>query len=228
MYDVDLHAHTRFFHHLPGRPTAYDPVGAELLAMVSRRRGMDGVALTNHDYRFDASTNGLEFVPGIEVSTTMGHALVVGPDPPRGTIPYRMEPVEVVEFAHDNDCAAIMAHPFRGSKLRESGADFDAVELNGKHPQTHDRVRELATELELPIVAGSDAHYPIEAARGYTRIDAEELTPEAVVDAIRDGRVEPHVEDWPTQRMIQTAYGYVHSIKHGGRGYDRPAKPIER
>lgn len=232
MFSVDLHAHTRFFHHLPGRPTAYDPLGAELLARVAKHRGMDGVALTNHDYyaSYQARPRDLAFIPGIEISTTMGHALMVGPDPPSGTIPYRMEPAEVVELARDHGCATIIAHPFRDSMLRESDAEFDAVEFNGKHPRTHERARKLAAERELPIVAGSDAHYPFEAARGYTRIDADELTPAAVVAAIREGRVEPRIEEWPSQRFIQSAYSVVHRLKgvYEEEPYDSPTVPIRQ
>jgi len=120
MFTVDLHAHTRFFHGFQAEPTPYDPIGARLLALWGRRAGLDGIALTNHDYYrpFDSATGGPQFIPGIEVTTTAGHLLVVGPDPPRRTIPGERTP-EVVSQAHRNGCAAIIAHPYRRSRVRE-------------------------------------------------------------------------------------------------------------
>ncbi|WP_232701896.1 PHP-associated domain-containing protein [Halobacterium wangiae] len=215
MFDVDLHAHTRFFHWSAGEPTRYDPLGANLLALASRLQGMDGVALTNHDYYTDvgAISTTPVFIPGIEVSTTDGHVLVVGPDPPSRTPPGELTPRAVVELAHAADCAAIIPHPYRHGSIHESGADFDAVEISGKHPQNAEQIRELGDELGLPVVAGSDAHFPFEAGRAYTRIDADTLTPESVVDAIRDGRVEPRVRNGPTQRLLRTAYRHIHRYK---------------
>jgi predicted metal-dependent phosphoesterase TrpH len=220
VFDVDLHAHTRFFHWAEGRPTPFDPVGARALALVSRWRGLDGVALTNHDYYTALSAGGDTpvFLPGIEVSTTRGHALVVGPDPPAYTKPGALTPGEVVSIAHDAGCAAIIPHPYRRGTVLDSQAGFDAVEINGKHPASADQVRQLATDLDLPIVAGSDAHFPFEAGRAYTRIDADELTPESVVEAIRDGRVEPKVKRGTSQRLLQRAYHYIHRAKRRTKG----------
>jgi len=220
VFDVDLHAHTRFFHWVEGRPTPYDPLGARALAAVSRMRGLDGVALTNHDYYSALSAGGDApvFLPGIEVSSTRGHVLVVGPDPPTYTEPGALTPAEVVEIAHDAGCAAIIPHPYRRGTVLETQADFDAVEINGKHPSSANQVRELAAALDVPIVAGSDAHFPFEAGRAYTRIDAAELTPEAVVDAIRAGRVEPKVARGPSHRLLQRAYRYIHLAKRRTRG----------
>ena len=212
MYSIDLHAHTRFFHGWPGRPTPFDPIGANLLALYCRWQGLDGVATTNHDYyaEFDTVTAKPQLVPGIEISTTDGHALVVGPDPPERTTPGRLTPHEVVSLAHDAGCAAIIAHPYRRSTVSESGAMFDAVEINGKHPSDVEQVRELADRLDLPIVGGSDAHYPIEAGRAYTTIDADRLTPTSVVSAIKEGRVEPHVRHGSFHGAVRRAYWYVH------------------
>lgn len=212
MYSVDLHTHTRFFHSSPGRPTRFDPLGADLLAAFGRRRGLDGIALTNHDYyrAFDAASGSPLFLPGIEVSTTDGHVLVVGPEPPARTPPGELTPREVVSRAHEAGCAAIIAHPYRRSRVRESGADFDAVEINGKHPRTAAAVRSLAERLDVPVVGGSDAHFPFETGRAYTTIDAETLTPESVVAAIRDGRVEPAVRDGFPDRFLRKGYRYVH------------------
>ena len=213
MYHVDLHAHTRFFHSIPEQATAYDPLGAWLLGRTASARGLDAVALTNHDYYESFPDSGVTFIPGIEVTTTKGHVLVVGPDPPDHTKAGTLTPEEVVEEAHDRGCAAILPHPFRSSSVRESEAPFDAVELNGKHPDTHGRVRELAEERSLPMTAGSDAHFPFEAARGFTRVHAAELTPESIVEAVRDGRVEPIYRGGPLERFLQPAYRMIHKVK---------------
>lgn len=212
MYAVDVHTHTRFFHGFDGRPTSFDPVGANLLALFGRWQGLDGVALTNHDYYADFATVTATpvFIPGVEVTTTDGHALLVGSDPPSRTTPGDLTPREAVTLAHESGCAAIVAHPYRRSSVRDSGAAFDAVEVNGKHPHDLERVRKLAADLDLPIVGGSDAHYPFEAGRAFTAVDAPDLTPEAVVAAIREGRVEPRVRGGFVNRFVRAGYRHVH------------------
>jgi hypothetical protein len=211
VYAVDLHSHSRFFHVGSG-PTVVDPVGTRANAVAARIRGLDGFALTNHDYAYPASTDPVA-LPGIEVSTTAGHVLVIGPDPPARTAPGTLRPGEVVDLAHARDCAAVLAHPFRNSRARASGAAFDAVELNGKNPEHVARTRRLADRLDLALVGGSDAHYPFELGRAYTLIDAEELTPRAVADAVRAGRVEPVLALSRLDRTIDRIYSWFHGRK---------------
>lgn len=212
MFTVDLHTHTRFFHGFEGEPTRFDPIGANLSALYGQWRGLDGLALTNHDYYadFEVIPERLQFIPGVEITTTQGHALVVGPDPPTRTAPGELTPQEVVTLAHNAGCAAVIAHPYRRSNIRKSGADFDAVEINGKHPGNIDQIQKLADSLDLPIVGGSDAHFPFEVGRVFTTIDTDVLTPESVVAAIRAKQVEPYVRDDFLNRTIQTGYRYVH------------------
>lgn len=213
MLSVDLHSHTRFFHGWEGRPTPFDPVGARLLAWYARRRGLDAVAVTNHDYHEPLSVSGVTFLPGIEISTSMGHVTVVGPDPPSRTEPGALTPGETVELAHDRGCVAVLAHPYRGSTARESDAPFDAVEANGKHPSTHQQARRLARDRGVPLVGGSDAHYPFEVGRSYTAVDADECTPDGIVEAIRDGRVEVEVHPRRTDRVLKRAYRLIHRAR---------------
>jgi predicted metal-dependent phosphoesterase TrpH len=215
MFTVDLHAHTRFFHGHRRIGDRFDPYGARLLVRALDLRGLDGVATTNHDYYAPFSSDRVAIVPGIEVSTTRGHVLVIGPDPPRETVPGEYTPAEVGELAHDRGCVAIVAHPYRDSTIRElDELPFDAIEINGKHPRTERLVQELAAARDLPLVGGSDAHYPFEAGRAYTVIDADELTPDSVVAAIRDGRVEPRVATGAFDRGLQRLYREIHRRKH--------------
>ena len=217
MFAIDLHAHTRFFHGYPRAAAAFDPVGARALAWTAWARGLDGVALTNHDYYREVGKRGrpasVRLVPGIEVSTTHGHVVVVGPDPPRETEPGELSPGQVVDEAHDRNCAAILAHPYRNRTVRKLDLPFDAIEVNGKHPRTHTWAAELADERDLPLVGGSDAHYPVEVGRAYTRIDVERPTPGAVAAAIRDGAVEPVVDDHVLHRATRRLYDWIHDRK---------------
>lgn len=215
MYRIDLHAHTRFFHGHRRLGDAYDPLGVRLLAGTARARGLDGVATTNHDYyrRFEGEVAGVAVIPGIEVSTSRGHVLVVGPDPPAETRPGELTPGETVDLAHDRGCAAVIAHPYRNSTVREVDADFDAIEVNGKHPRTREWVERLAADHDLPMTGGSDAHYPVEVGRAYTAVDVEEPTPENVVRAIREGRIEARVDDWLPYQLIGRLYRSIHQGK---------------
>jgi len=228
MFAVDLHAHTRFFHGHPTLGRGFDPFGARMLAGMARYRGLDAVVTTNHDYyrEFDLGGSGtagensavagddsFALLPGIEVTTPRGHVLVVGPDPPSETSPGELTPSETVEIAHERDCAAIIAHPYRNSTVREADADFDAVEVNGKGTDPTRWVEQLARNRDLPLVGGSDAHYPFEVGRAYTEVEADELTPESVVDAIRDGRVAPSVDRSPGQRLLRWVYKQIHGQK---------------
>ena len=219
MLTIDLHAHTRFFHDHARVAELYDPVGFRFLAWVAKRQGLDGFATTNHDYYRPYDRDGVAVIPGIEVSSSEGHILVVGPDPPSHTEAGELAPAEVVDLAHDRDCAAIVAHPYRNSTVRDSDADFDAIEVNGKHPRTREWAEGLASDLGLPVVGGSDAHYPVELGRAFTRVDAAEATPESVVSAIRDGRVEPAVDDRLRHRLVRAGYRRVHEHK---RWYQNP------
>ena len=153
------------------------------------------------------------FAPGIDISTAADHVLVVGSDPPRRTSPGELTPTEVVSLAHERGCVAITAHPFRRSDVPESGADFDAVEVNGKHPEDIERVRELADALSLPIVGGSDAHYPFEVGRAFTRIEASQLPLETVVAATKAGRVDPLPQSIPRGKTLQAGYRYIHRFR---------------
>lgn len=49
--------------------------------------------------------------------------------------------------------------------------------------------------------------------RAFTRVDTDRLTPAAVVEAIREGRVEAHVSDWLPHRLVHRLYRAVPSRK---------------
>jgi len=158
VYAVDLHSHSRFHHAHPGEPTDYDPLGLRGLALVARARGLDGVVVTNHDYVYPERPQriaGVTLLPGVEISTVDGHVVAIGPDPPRGIEPDSVTAPAAVARARDRGCATVLAHPFRGSRAKDTAADFDAVEINGKNPGHAAATVELAADRDLPLVGGS-------------------------------------------------------------------------
>lgn len=213
VFDCDLHTHSRFFHLPSDVGAAYDPYGVRMSLRFARRRGLDGLAVTNHDFLDQTTIIDSRCIPGIEISTTKGHLLVVGPDPPQSTTPGELDPTSAVELAHEHGCAAIIAHPFRNSTLREIEAPFDAIEINGKHPEHRRKIESIASERGIPVVGGSDAHFPFEVGRVSTRIDVDNLTPTAVVAAIRDGHVKPVYHENAITRSLRSAYTRIHRMK---------------
>jgi hypothetical protein len=215
VFAVDLHAHAGFLHLVRGRPTPFDPASLHLLGAVAKRRGLDAVAVTNHDF-YEPRDDGpfdVQLLPGIEISTTRGHVTVVGPAPPRRTTAGELTPEEAVALAHDRGCAAIVAHPFRNSTVADADAPFDAVELNGKRPGDRTGVESIGERLGVPVVGGSDAHFPFEVGHAFTVVEAEELTPDSVVDAIRDGRVEARVRTTALSALMQRGYASLHELR---------------
>jgi predicted metal-dependent phosphoesterase TrpH len=128
-------------------------------------------------------------IPGVEITTLQGDILVLGTEqlPP---LPW--SGANVVDFAKDNDCVSIAAHPFRemglGEYARDSGVDAIEV-LNGKSLYSANKqAYELAKSAGLPGVAGSDAHKPSELYAVYTEVDAS-LNVDDILAAIKKGKV---------------------------------------
>lgn len=169
------------------------------------------MALTEHDPpdHADAISHmtaaGLLAVTAREVSCVGAHLLVFSDDQELlRTIPRVVDPHH--PMLHRNDIAVVWAHPAApsgSSAYAPVAADPErlrgvvhAVEiLNGRHlhfPEAVDRAEQLAAELGVGRTAGSDAHRPEDVGRCFTAMDADpSRATSGVVDAIRDGRVEP-------------------------------------
>ena len=187
---IDLHVHT-----------IYSPdslITPEQLVFFARKRGLDGVAVTDHDrldsaLRISKETDFL-IVPGIEISSLDGH--IVGLNV-QEVVPKGLSSEETVDRIHDAGGIAIACHPiafFKGSLGRHTNSKFDAVEVINSSvvPFRYSvkRSQELASRLGIARVAGTDAHYAPEIGCAYTLVDAE---PHAldIVNAIKNGKCQP-------------------------------------
>jgi predicted metal-dependent phosphoesterase TrpH len=128
-------------------------------------------------------------IPGIEVGTPLGDLILLGVEekPPRS-----LGVDELVRFAKERGGVVVVPHPYREFGLGGATRHYavDAIEtLNGNaSPQVNRLAQDLATELGLPGVAGSDAHNVDELWAVYNEIQAS-LDVDAILGAIKKGLV---------------------------------------
>lgn len=180
----DLHVHTRYSR--DGRCTLLEAV------RMAKSRGLSGIAITDHDSVGGsleaAGLNLKDFVviPGIEVSSRDGHILGLNVREP---IPPGLPAAETVALIKEQEGMAVAAHPFGlgrkiGAVLK---ARFDAIEvLNSRTYFGNSLAREFAERNKLPMVAGSDAHFPDEIGLAGVEVNCEPNV-DAVLSSIARG-----------------------------------------
>jgi predicted metal-dependent phosphoesterase TrpH len=201
---IDLHVHT-----------CYSWDGATTLKEVvvyAKKRGLDGVAITDHDSVKGAlklaKRRDFLIIPGIEVSTKRGHVLALNVTIP---IPPKLSPFETIQTIHDVGGIAVAAHPttvYKGGLRRQILSSFDAIEVinSSAFPfflSTYLGQR-LAVRLNLPQTAGSDSHYPSDIGTAYTLVDADSEVDE-VIHAIKRGATVPFGKPIPWKARLRNA-----------------------
>ncbi|AFZ74724.1 PHP domain-containing protein [Natronobacterium gregoryi] len=194
MLSVELHAHSSLSY--DGR----DPV--ELILEQAEAVGLDAIAITDHD-EIDASLEaaerapeyGLVGIPGIEISSKAGHVLGLGVEE---AIPPGLSFETTIEEIHAQGGLAVVPHPFQESRhgvmariSREQLANGDAIEVYNSRLLTgraNRQAERFAQSRNLPMTAGSDAHISEMVGQAVTRVDAEERSAAAILEAIEQGR----------------------------------------
>jgi predicted metal-dependent phosphoesterase TrpH len=185
---LDLHVHTA------GSPDAHTRV--QDLPEIIRAKGLDGIAVTEHNYFDPPSSSEVLIIPGIEISSRDGHIVALGV---KEKIPPRLTADETVARIHDQGGIAIIAHPHDPVSERVKIAQLktrpDAVETMNADALSFTisnwLARRDAKKFGLPEVGGSDSHIPQTIGDVYTIIDAESRDIKGVLEAIRAGRVRP-------------------------------------
>lgn len=198
---LDLHVHTIF------SPDAL--ITPKDLIFYAKKRGLDGVAITDHDSLDGALKIAKEtdflIVPGVEISSLDGH--IIGLDV-NELVPPRLSVDETLDRIYEAGGLAIACHPvtfFKESLKRRISPRFDAIEVinASAFPFNYSvrRSEEIASRLGIARVAGSDAHYGPEIGYAYTLVDAESEI-DGIVMAIRKGLCSPHGKAIPlTMRL---------------------------
>jgi hypothetical protein len=170
----------------------------EELVLYAKKRGLDSVAVTDHD-RIDgalkiAKETDFLIIPGMEISSLNGHIVALNV---QEQIPSRLSVDETVDKIHEAGGIAVACHPVTPFKVglgKHTSSKFDAVEVINasafpfnycvKHNQR------IASRLGIARVAGSDAHYGPEIGYAYTLVDAE-LEVEEIIKALSKGLCQP-------------------------------------
>jgi hypothetical protein len=186
----------------------------EELVFYAKKRGLDGVAVTDHD-RLDgalkiAAETDFLVIPGIEVRSSEGH--VVGLNV-KELVSGELSANETVNRIHDAGGIAVACHPiglFKGGLGKRASSSFDAVEVinSSAFPFGYavEQSMKIASRLGKPQLAGSDAHYGPEIGCAYTVVNAEPNVND-VVKAICKGLCQPLGNSIPwtirLKRMIE-------------------------
>jgi len=234
---VDPHVHSEDSY------DGHEPV--ELILEQAADIGLDGVVVTDHD-EIDESLRaaelapeyGLVGIPGVEVSTAVGHLLAVG-------VEERPEPDRSFEATIDRvwelGGIAVVPHPFQRSRhgVRKRHIDVvDGIEAYNSMVFTgyrNRRARTFARRRGYPMLGASDAHSIRNVGRAYTEIRLPSLPSEApptavdgaaVIDAIRAGETELRGKRTPIHRSARqyakgaarkAGYRLAAALPHVGR-----------
>lgn len=182
---IDLHVHT------VESPDAH--TRREHLPAIIKGRGLDGIAVTEHN-KFDPPKIDALILPGVEVSSRDGHIIALGI---HENIPARLPADETIRLIHSQDGVAIIPHPYdpvcQCVKISRLKTTPDAVEtVNADALSFHISnwlARRDARAFKLPQVGGSDSHIPQTIGDAYTIFDASSGSLRDILDAIRSGRV---------------------------------------
>lgn len=180
------------------------------LVFYARKKGLDGVAVTDHDridsaFKIAAETD-FPIIPGMEIYSSDGHIVALNV---QELIPRGLSASETVDRIHQSGGIAVACHPgsfFVRSVGKNVDAKFDAVEtINASSfpfKYSIKQAQKLASKLGASQVAGTDAHYGPELGFAYTIIDAENAIDE-IIRAIKKGLCQPFGRPIPWRLRLE-------------------------
>jgi predicted metal-dependent phosphoesterase TrpH len=162
---IDMHVHTE-------RYSGCAHMSPEAMAQTAVDQGLDGIVITEHNYLWSqderqalqAQYPALKILRGIEVSTAQGHALSYGVSTEDTAAFYPHMPLaELTHIVHDVGGIVILAHPTRyDDDIPDEvyDADIDGVEALSLNVRMYMEraILSLADQLDVPSIAGTDAH----------------------------------------------------------------------
>lgn len=212
---VDLHTHTS------DDPKDYINFSSRELIDRAARLGFDGLAITNHgvvtfsqDLEEYARERGVCLIPGVELTLSGKHILLINPDPDDVSSLHKLEDLEKIKSARN---LVIAPHPFfpgfkcLGRKLEIYLPLFDAIEYSFFYNHLINRNKKalrLAGRSNKPLVGDSDCHNIWQIGTTYTLVEAEKNIV-SIVAAIKEGRTEVVTTPLPVVTMARVAINFA-------------------
>ncbi len=180
---LDLHVHSE--------NSSDSDMTLKEIEQAALERGLDGIALTDHNELTIFRSKKILIIPGEEVATSSGEVIGLGL---RKKIEKDLTPEETIRQIHEQGGIAIAPHPFdyfrSGLGLQLEHLDIDAVEtLNARclFLKPVKMAEKFADEKGLPKVGGSDAHTQGEIGNAYTELRCEKKMA-SILNAVKNGR----------------------------------------
>jgi predicted metal-dependent phosphoesterase TrpH len=212
---VDFHTHTN------ADPKDYIDFDARQLIDRAAGAGLDALAITNHDVvSFDAELEryaedrGILLMPGVELTLSNKHVVVVNPGFRRAE---RFRSLEDLPAIREERSLVIAPHPYYpGSRCLKSQLEayldsFDAVEYSffySRFINPNGKAVESARASGKPLLGSSDCHNIWQVGRTYSLVSAEK-TIASIIAAVKSGRVEVVTTPLSMPEMLRVGLNWV-------------------
>jgi len=164
----DFHIHSKY---------SFDSILTPIkIISTSLKKGLTGIAIVDHDtieggkIASELNRTDLKIITGAEIKTEIGD--IIGLFLKR-EIKSRKS-IKVIEEIRGQNGIVVLPHPFKKHLLTEEILrDVDLIEgFNGRVSNSSNlKAQELARDRNLPIIAGSDAHFSFEIGRAITQFN---------------------------------------------------------
>jgi predicted metal-dependent phosphoesterase TrpH len=215
----DLHIHSNY--------STDSKLAVDEILKQAVRKGLDGIAICDHN-TVDGSLFAIQrarelnipllVLPGIEISTSDGHLIVLG-------ISENIQPgltvSETISIARQNGGVVIAPHPFKKDSLGFAAKDADAIETFNSRCifGENEKAKEMASSLGKPEVGGSDSHLLSTIGLGFTEIEAAHSV-DLVLESIHKGKTRPGGQ------IISPDIMMVHAVRSLARKIRRRAREL--
>lgn len=210
----DVHIHEKTY-------SSDSAIGLEEIVVEARRKGLDGICITDHESNGMASLAheywqdcGFPVLVGAEILTYEGDILVFGLQRlPR----YKLHALDLLNLARINSGVGIAAHPFRNNgrglgnrvKTLPGLSSFEVLSGRTEHPNNMKAIQ-AALELGLTGCGGSDAHELHEVGKFATYFPDVISTENDFLTAVRLHRHAPVYFDQGKYKLLEGEWRYTY------------------
>ena len=169
----DFHIHSKY---------SFDSIlSPKRILKRAKKVGLSGIAITDHDtirggletYKINENRT-FTVIIGCEINTEVGDIIGLFLN---DEIKSR-DSIEVIDEIREQEGVVVLPHPFKSHNLNEELIrSVDLIEgINGRTSlEKNLMAQDLARKYNLPMIAGSDAHFGLEIGRVETIINGSEI-----------------------------------------------------